>query len=150
MLTTLAREGTPLVRYRTRDITRLIDSPCACGRTHRRMTRVMGRSDEMLVVRGVNVFPSQFEEVILENRALSPNYQINVDREDELDTLEVQVEPNPDFPFPLDEEAVREALGRSIKAHFGLTARIRLLPPKTIARGQSKTQRVFDLRRGKI
>jgi phenylacetate-CoA ligase len=114
------------------------------------MTRVMGRSDEMLVVRGINIFPSRFEDLILKHKSLSPNYQIYVDRENELDTLEVQVEPNPDYLLPLDEDGLKESLGESIKDQLGLTARIRLVPPKTVERGQSKTQRVFDRRRGKI
>lgn len=151
VLTTLTRESTPLIRYRTRDITSLYaDKPCPCGRTHRRMARVMGRSDEMVVVRGVNIFPSRFEELILQHKALSPNYQIHIDREAELDVLEVQVEPNPDYKFPLIEDEVKESLSRLIKDHLGVTARVRLLPLKTVERGQSKTQRVFDRRRGKI
>ena len=150
VLTTLAREGTPLIRYRTRDITSIIDEPCPCGRTHRRMARVSGRSDEMIVVRGVNVFPSQFEELILQSKALGVNYQIHVDRERELDTIEVQVEPDPDYALPIDEDEIKETLGLRIKDRLGVTARVRLLPPKTIERGQSKTQRVFDRRRGKI
>ncbi|MDR2442435.1 MAG: phenylacetate--CoA ligase [Deltaproteobacteria bacterium] len=150
VVTTLTREAVPLIRYRTRDITSIFFDPCPCGRTHLRMTRVMGRSDEMLVVRGVNIFPSQFEDLILSEKTLSPNYQITIDRENELDTLEVSVEPNPDNFFPLDEEKLSETLGVKIKEHFGITARLRLLPPKTIVRGQSKTQRVFDRLRGKI
>ena len=114
------------------------------------MARVSGRSDEMIVVRGVNVFPSQFEELILQSKALGVNYQIHVDRERELDTIEVQVEPDPDYALPIDEDEIKETLGLRIKDRLGVTARVRLLPPKTIERGQSKTQRVFDRRRGKI
>jgi phenylacetate-CoA ligase len=150
VLTTLTRQGVPLIRYRTRDITSLIAEPCSCGRTHLKMSRVIGRSDEMLVVRGINVYPSQFEELILSEKTLSPNYQINVDRENDLDTIEIQVEPNPDNFFPPNEETLKETLGTNIKERFGLTARIRVLPFKTVVRGQSKTQRVFDRRRGKF
>ncbi len=94
MITTLTKEGTPLLRYRTRDITYLDRSPCPCGRTTARMHRVLGRTDDMLIIRGVNVFPSQIEEVILKVEGVEPHYQLVVERRDQLDELEVQVEMN--------------------------------------------------------
>jgi phenylacetate-CoA ligase len=146
VLTTLTREGTPLIRYRTRDITSIFEESCPCGRTYRRMAKVMGRSDEMIIVRGINIFPCKFEEFILKFKALSPNYQIQIDRERELDTLEIQVEPNPDYLLPLDEDDLKKSLVTVIKEQLGITARVRLVPPKTVERGQLKTQRVFDMR----
>ena len=94
VLTTITKEGIPLIRYRTRDITRIISEPCICGRTHLRIERLSGRSDDMLIIRGVNVFPSQIESVLCRIDGLAPHYQLIVDREDNLDSLEVQVEVN--------------------------------------------------------
>lgn len=150
VLTTLTKEGTPLIRYRTGDITSLIKQPCPCGRTHRRMSRVMGRSDDMVIIRGVNVYPSQIESLILEIPAFSHNYRIVLDRKDNMDTLEVQIEPEPNSGLPLDDQDVGTKLSRSIKDYLGITAKVSLLAPKTLTRGQGKTQRVLDLRQGKI
>jgi phenylacetate-CoA ligase len=150
VLTTLTKEATPLLRYRTKDITSFIQDDCPCRRTFRRMTRVMGRSDDVLIVRGVNIFPSDLETLILETNGLSPNYEIIVDRYDNLDTLEIQVEPNPDYPFPLFEDQLSVTVGKKIKDYLGVSARIKLLPLKTLVREQNKSHRVFDRRQGKI
>ncbi|MDR2387135.1 MAG: phenylacetate--CoA ligase [Deltaproteobacteria bacterium] len=150
VLTTLTKQGTPLIRYRTKDITSFIEAPCPCGRTHRRMTRVMGRSDDMVIIRGINVYPSQIESLILEIPALSPNYKILLDRKDNLDTLEIQIEPEASASPGLNEKAIMTKLSRSIKDYLGVGAQVTLLAPKTLTRGQGKTQRVFDLRQGKL
>lgn len=94
VITTITKEGIPMIRYRTRDITRLIPEPCICGRTHMRLERMSGRSDDMLIIRGVNVFPSQIESVLVAIDGVEPHYLLIVDREDNLDTLEIQVEVN--------------------------------------------------------
>ncbi len=94
VITTITKEGIPLIRYRTRDITRLIKEPCICGRTHARIERLSGRSDDMLIIRGVNVFPSQIESVLFDIDGIEPHYQLIVERDGNLDTLEVQVEVN--------------------------------------------------------
>ena len=94
VITTITKEGIPMIRYRTRDITRLIPEPCICGRTHVRIARMSGRSDDMLIIRGVNVFPSQIESVLVGIDGIEPHYQLIVDREENLDTLEIQVEVN--------------------------------------------------------
>jgi phenylacetate-CoA ligase len=145
VLTTLTKEGTPLIRYRTKDITSFLEGPCPCGRTHRRMNRVLGRSDDMIIIRGVNVYPSQIESLILETPGLSHNYQIVVDRRDNLDSLEVQVEPNPDLTFV--EGVLEKSLNRKIKDYLGINVLVTIKPLKTMARGQGKTQRVFDHRK---
>jgi phenylacetate-CoA ligase len=148
VLTTLTKEGFPLLRYRTRDITSLDPSPCPCGRTHRRMDRVLGRSDDMLIIRGVNVYPSQIEAILVETRGLSPHYQIQVDRVDNLDHMEVQVELAEDF---LDEvrhlETLTRDLTRRLREFLGVTAQVRLVSPRSIGRSEGKAQRVIDRRR---
>ena len=148
VLTTLTKEGFPLLRYRTRDITSLDPAPCPCGRTHRRMDRVLGRSDDMLIIRGVNVYPSQIEAILVETEGLSPHYQIQVDRIDNLDHMEVHVELAEDF---LDEvrhlEALTRDLTRRLREFLGVTAQVRLVSPRSIGRSEGKAQRVIDRRR---
>lgn len=148
VFTTITKEAMPLLRYRTRDLTRLHIEKCACGRTMVRMDKCLGRSDDMLIIRGVNVFPSQIEAVLLEMSEASPHYQLVVDRENNLDTLEIMVEI--DDQFWSDEIRVLENLRRQIQQNIasalGLTARIRLVEPNTIARSEGKAQRIIDKR----
>ena len=148
VITTITKEGIPLIRYRTRDITRLITEPCVCGRTHYRLERMSGRSDDMLIIRGVNVFPSQIESVLMTVEGVEPHYQLIVDREENLDTLEVQVEVN-EQTFS-DEVKVLQDLGnrirKEIKDLLGVTCKVRLVEPKTIARSEGKARRVIDNR----
>ncbi|MDT8423076.1 MAG: phenylacetate--CoA ligase [Desulfuromonadales bacterium] len=148
VITTITKEGIPLIRYRTRDITRLIVEPCTCGRTHVRLERMSGRSDDMLIIRGVNVFPSQIESVLFSIEGIEPHYQLIVDRADNLDTLEVQVEVN-EQTFS-DEIKVLQNLShhitKDIKDLLGVTCKVRLVEPKSIARSEGKAQRVIDKR----
>jgi phenylacetate-CoA ligase len=148
VITTITKEGIPLIRYRTRDITRIIAEPCICGRTHKRLERMCGRSDDMLIIRGVNVYPSQIESVLMDIEGVEPHYMLIVDREGTLDTLEVQVEVN-EQTFS-DEIKVLQGLSRriekEIKDLLGISCRIRLVEPKTIARSEGKAQRVIDNR----
>ena len=148
VITTITKEGIPMIRYRTRDITRIIAEPCICGRTHRRLERMCGRSDDMLIIRGVNVFPSQIESVLMDIEGVEPHYQLIVEREGTMDSLEVQVEVN-EKTFS-DEIKVLQTLSRriekEIKDLLGINCRIRLVEPKTIARSEGKAQRVVDNR----
>lgn len=148
VITTITKEGIPMIRYRTRDITRIIAEPCICGRTHRRLQRMSGRSDDMLIIRGVNVFPSQIESVLMNIEGVEPHYQLIVDRVENLDTLEVQVEVN-ERTFS-DEIKVLQKMSRtiqdSIKEMLGITCRVRLVEPKTITRSEGKAKRVIDNR----
>ena len=148
VFTTLTKEAFPLVRYRTRDISRLITIPCRCGRTFHRMDRVMGRSDDMLIIRGVNVFPSQIESVLLEMSETEPHYQLIVDRRNNLDVLEVQVEV--DSQFFSDEirrlEELSAKIRHNIESTLGLSAKIKLVEPKTIQRSEGKAKRIIDNR----
>jgi len=148
VITTITKEGIPLIRYRTRDITRLIKEPCICGRTHARIERLSGRTDDMLIIRGVNVFPSQIEAVIFAIDGVEPHYQLIVERDGNLDTLEVQVEVN-EQTFS-DEIKVLQGLSNKIKKDIkdllGVTCKVRLVEPKTIARSEGKAKRVIDNR----
>ncbi len=148
VITTLTKEGTPVLRYRTRDITYLDRSPCPCGRTSVRMHRVLGRTDDMLIIRGVNVFPSQIEEVILAVEGVEPHYQLIVDRREQLDTLEVQVEMNESL-FS-DEIRALEKMEKKIEAQLFATlnihTRVKLVEPKSIARSEGKAKRIIDKR----
>lgn len=148
VITTITKEGIPMIRYRTRDITRIIAEPCICGRTHRRLERMSGRSDDMLIIRGVNVFPSQIESVLLTIKGIEPHYQLIVDREDNLDTLEVQVEVT-EQTFSDEIKVLQErsdSIRKAIKDLLGITCKVRLVEPKTIARSEGKAQRVIDRR----
>ena len=150
VLTTITKEGIPLIRYRTRDITRIISEPCICGRTHLRIERLSGRSDDMLIIRGVNVFPSQIESVLCQIEGLAPHYQLIVEREDNLDSLEVQVEVNEET-FSDEVKQMQELsaqIRKDIKDLLGITCKVRLVEPKTIARSEGKAQRVIDRRQG--
>ncbi|GAB4169971.1 MAG: phenylacetate--CoA ligase [Geothermobacteraceae bacterium] len=150
VITTITKEGIPLIRYRTRDITRLIPEPCICGRTHMRLERMSGRSDDMLIIRGVNVFPSQIEAVLFNIEGVEPHYQLIVDREENLDTLEVQVEVNEQvFSDEIKElQGLSRRIQKDIKDLLGVTCKVRLVEPKTIARSEGKAVRVIDKRKG--
>ncbi|MGE5893426.1 MAG: phenylacetate--CoA ligase PaaK [bacterium] len=149
VFTTLTKEAFPLIRYRTRDISRLIPEQCKCGRTFVRMERVTGRSDDMLIIRGVNVFPSQVEHVLMSVEGVEPHYQIVVNREGTLDTMEVQVEVSENI-FS-DEVKQLEKLGRKIehdiKDLLGVSCKVKLVEPKTIQRSEGKAKRVIDNRK---
>ncbi|PKN33363.1 MAG: phenylacetate--CoA ligase [Deltaproteobacteria bacterium HGW-Deltaproteobacteria-19] len=151
VFTTLTKEAFPLVRYRTRDVTRLIHDPCRCGRSHVRMDRVMGRSDDMLIIRGVNVFPSQIEAVLVGIDGLEPHYQLLVDREGTLDTLEVQVEVREEAFANADEVKVLQRTERRIvkdlKDYLGISAKVKLVEPKSLQRFEGKASRVIDKRK---
>lgn len=148
VLTTLTKEGMPMIRYRTRDLAVLYPDPCACGRTLIRMSKVLGRSDDMLIIRGVNVFPSQVESVLLGLGETSPHYQLIVERQDNLDNLTVLVELTENM-FS-DEIRRLEVLEHKIEAELAsalsVSAKVRLVSPKTIARSEGKAQRVIDKR----
>ncbi len=147
VLTTLTKEALPMLRYRTRDITRLIEEPCACGRTHRRMLRVTGRSDDMLIIRGVNVYPSQVEAVLVGFPGLAPHYQLVLTRQGRMDALAIEVELAPagprDEPFAAKMTA---DLRNHVKAMIGVTCDVVLKAPGEIPRSQGKAVRVKDLR----
>ena len=148
VLTTLDREATPVVRYRTRDITRIIPGECACGRTHRRIDRLHGRTDDMLIIRGVNVFPSQIEDVMKTFPQVASWYQIELTRKNHLDVVTLKAEVNPDFDF--DQISAIEQLQKDIqsrlKTALSVGIRVKLVEPKTIARSEGKAKRVIDLR----
>jgi len=148
VFTTLTKEGIPVVRYRTRDISRIIPGECVCGRTFRRMERITGRSDDMLIVRGVNVYPSQIEQVLTGLPGVAPHYQVVLTKRGALDHVEVQVEVAPDFG--IDEVRELEALQRRVKAEIesalAVSIDVKLVEPKSIARSQGKAVRVVDLR----
>lgn len=148
VITTLTKEAFPLIRYRTRDITSLNYTPCRCGRSLARITRIRGRSDDMLIIRGVNVFPSQIESVLVEIPGVAPHYQLIVDREGHLDTLEVAVEVD-DTVFS-DEVKQLQRLAQTIEArlkdYLSVSVKVRLVEPRTIPRSEGKAQRVVDRR----
>ena len=148
VLTTLTKEGIPLVRYRTRDLTSLDYTPCVCGRTHVRISRLQGRSDDMLIIRGVNVFPQQIEGLLMESEGLTPNYQIIVDRMYNLDTLEVCVEVSDKlFADQIRKlQSLEKRLQKNIKEFLGVTAKVRLMEPRSIQRSEGKAQRIVDRR----
>ncbi|HEY3423744.1 MAG TPA: phenylacetate--CoA ligase [Negativicutes bacterium] len=148
VITTITKQGIPLIRYRTRDITSLTYEQCICGRTHARIARMSGRSDDMLIIRGVNVFPSQIESILVGIEGVEPHYLLVVDRKDNLDTLEVQVEV--DEQLFSDEIKVLQRLSRriekEIKDMLGVTCSAKLVEPKTIQRSEGKAKRVIDNR----
>ena len=148
VFTCITKEAFPLLRYRTKDICVLNDEPCPCGRTHIKMSKPMGRSDDMLIVKGVNVFPSQIESVLLE-KGYPANYQIIVDRVNHSDTLEVMVEMTPEnFSDSLAKiTAMEKDLVDALKAMLGIYAKVRLVAPKTIARSEGKAVRIIDKRK---
>ena len=150
VFTTITKEAFPLIRYRTRDITTLNMAPCRCGRSLVRMERVTGRSDDMLIIRGVNVFPSQIEAVLLNIKGIEPHYQLIVDRIDQLDTLEVQVEVSEKLLAESGEVKVLQNMERRIvkdmKDYLGISAKVKLVEPKSLQRYEGKASRVMDKR----
>ncbi len=148
VITTITKEGIPLVRYRTRDITALNPTPCKCGRTHRRLQRITGRSDDMLIIRGVNVFPTQIESLLLVEGGLTPYYQLVVDRKNNLDTLEVQVELSENmFSDEIRSLQHQEAeMQKKIKEFLGVTAKVNFVSPMSLPRSEGKAVRVIDKR----
>ena len=148
VFTTITKEAFPVIRYRTRDITSLNPEPCICGRTHIRMNRVSGRTDDMLIIRGVNVFPSQIESVLMEMEAVEPHYQLVVDREGKLDTLTVMVEVGEGlFSDEVKHlQNLEKKIAKNIKEYLGVSAKVKLVEPKEIARSEGKAVRVIDKR----
>lgn len=148
LITTLTKEGIPLLRYRTRDITRIVYEPCKCGRTFARMDKIKGRSDDMLKIRGVNVFPSQIESVLIGMENVSPHYQLIVRREGYADTLEIQVE--------LSDTSLLESFGKiqelqnrikhNVHTVLGIQCKVSIVEPNTIERFVGKAKRIVDLR----
>ena len=148
VLTTLDRDMMPLIRYRTRDLTRILPGKCPCGRTHLRIDRIKGRSDDMLIIRGVNVFPSQVESVILEMQEFEPHYMLIVDRKNNLDTLEVLVEVRPEC---YSDEITRmvelkKKIAHRLQSVLGIAANVKLVEPRSLERSQGKAKRVIDNR----
>jgi phenylacetate-CoA ligase len=144
VITTLTKQALPMIRYRTRDITRLSTAPCACGRTHLRIMRVSGRSDDMLIIRGVNVYPSQIEAVLVGFPGIAPHYQIALTRQGALDEVTLEVELTADFsgdPFHKAGEVTRH-----IKSMIGVTCSVVPKQPGAVPRSQGKAIRVKDLR----
>lgn len=149
VITTLTKEAFPMIRYRTRDLTRLITEPCACGRTFYRMSKILGRTDDMLIVKGVNVFPSQIETVLFEIEGTEPHYQIIVDRKGHLDELTVLVEVSEEIFF--DEMKKQHELINLIKgrlaSELGIQVEVKLVESKTLERFEGKAKRVIDKRK---
>ncbi len=148
VITTLTKEALPMIRYRTRDITRLSNEPCACGRTHVRIMRVTGRNDDMLIIRGVNVYPSQLEAVLIGFPGLAPHYQIVLTREGALDAITVEVEFDPGAPLG-DAECARKSkeVTHHIKSLIGVTCKVVVKSPGEVPRSQGKAVRVVDQRK---
>jgi len=148
VLTTLTKEALPVIRYRTGDITSLNPEPCACGRTLVRMGKISGRTDDMLIVRGINVFPSQIESALLQVEGVQPHYQIIVDRQHSMDDLEVWVEVSEElFADEIRRlEALERKIGDELRHVLGISARVKLVEPKTIQRSEGKARRVIDRR----
>lgn len=148
VFTTIAKEGIPVIRYRTRDVSRMITGTCSCGRAFRRMQRVFGRTDDMLIIRGVNVFPSQIEQVLASVPGVAPHYQVLLTREGSLDSVAVHVEISPDIEF--DEIRELEGLQRRVRAAIesalAVSIAVKLVEPKSIQRFEGKAKRVVDLR----
>ena len=151
VFTTLTKQGTPLIRYRTRDITFIIDDECSCGRTTRRIHRLFGRTDDMMIIRGVNVFPSQIENALVGIKGVEPNYLITVDRNPKthLDEAELQVEVSSEAfsDETKNLEALRSNIDNVMKSKLGIHLKIKLVEPKTIERFTGKSKRVIDKRK---
>ncbi|MHB1398417.1 MAG: phenylacetate--CoA ligase family protein [Trichloromonadaceae bacterium] len=149
VLTSLTKEAFPMVRYRTRDITRLHYEPCACGRTHVRMEKTMGRSDDMLIIKGVNVFPTQIEEVLFQVEGCEPHYQLVLDRVGAMDTLEVQVEVNERIFFDemKKQRGFVDMLEKRLVSALGVGAKVKLVEPSSMPRHEGKANRIVDRRK---
>jgi phenylacetate-CoA ligase len=148
VLTSIDREACPVVRYRTRDITRIMPGACACGRTHRRIDRLHGRTDDMLIIRGVNVFPSQIEDVMETFPEVASWYRIELTRRNGLDVVTLKAEVNPDYAF--DEIAAIERLQKrmkgAMKSALSVNIDVKIVEPKSIERSTGKAKRIVDLR----
>ena len=148
VITTLTKEALPMIRYRTRDITRLSDAPCACGRTHVRIMRVTGRDDDMMIIRGVNVYPSQVEAVLVGFPGLSPHYQIVLTRAGALDAMTVEVELAPGAPPGVaDLDRKSKEVQHHLKSLIGVTCDVTVKTPGEVPRSQGKAVRVRDMRK---
>jgi phenylacetate-CoA ligase len=145
VITTLTKEALPMLRYRTRDITRLTRQRCDCGRTHLRILRVTGRNDDMLIIRGVNVYPSQIEAVLVGRPGLAPHYQLVIERRGSLDRLRIEVEAQPGVEPETFDTLAREAV-HHVKSLIGVSAEIEVMAPGSLPRSQGKAARVRDLR----
>jgi len=151
VVTPLWKEALPLLRYRTRDLTSVTTKPCACGRTTARMSRIKGRTDDMLIIRGVNVFPTQVEHVLMETEGTSPHYLLVVTREASLDTLEVWVEVSEKY-FAQSQSRfsklaeLQASLAKKIRSTLGISVKVKLVEPQTLERSQGKAKRVLDKR----
>ncbi len=150
VFTTLVKECSPLIRYRTRDISRIVTGTCECGRTFRRMDRIAGRTDDMLIIRGVNVFPSQIEEEILTFPEITAQYQLILTTKGTLDHVQLLVETVPEFPF--DEvrrlERLKKDLEKALKENLQVAVEVKIVEPKTIERSEGKAKRIVDMREG--
>ena len=151
VLTTLSKYAMPMIRYRTRDLTRIISEPCECGRTIRRIDRISSRSDDMFIIRGVNVFPSQIESALLAIEGTTPNYRIILYTENGMDNIQVDAELRPDMISSDSEkmEKIRKKISSSIESITGLRVKLKLVDPNTIPRSEGKAKRVFDERSAK-
>ncbi len=149
VITTLTKEALPVFRYRTRDITKITTEPCACGRTTARMDKPIGRTDDMMIIRGVNVFPSQIEEVLFNIEGVSPHYQIIVDRVGALDTATVMVEANARLFFDemKKQKQLLDKISYELKSALGIDVEVKLVEPHTIERSEGKAKRVIDKRK---
>jgi len=149
VFTTLTKECSPLLRYRTRDISRLLVGECSCGRTLKRMDRISGRTDDMLIIRGVNVFPSQFQQAIADFAEVTNHYEIILTKKDQLDMVELRVETVPDFDF--DEirkiEKLQQRIAAELKSSLQISVRVSIVEPKSLTRSSGKAKRVIDERR---
>ena len=149
VITSLKREGSPLLRFRTRDITFLMREPCACGRTTVRIHRLLGRTDDLMIIRGVNCFPSQIENVLMRIEGTQPHYQIVIDRgATHLDEIEIQVEVEESLFSDVTSamERLRKRIHDELKSELGISAKIKLVEPRTITRSEGKAQRIIDKR----
>lgn len=148
VFTTITKEGIPMIRYRTRDVTFLKPEPCPCGRTHIRMNKVLGRTDDMIIIRGVNVFPSQVESVLLDIGETEPHYLLIIDRKGSLDELEVQVEVSSHMFSDKVKglESLEKKIAHQIDSTLGISAKIKLVEPHSLPRSEGKSQRVLDRR----
>ncbi len=149
VITTLTKEAFPVIRFRTRDLTRVISEPCPCGRKFRRMNRVMGRTDDMLIIKGVNVFPSQIEAVLFDIEGTEPHYQIIVERKGALDSVKVLVEASESIFFDemKKQNELIELIKRRLAAELGIGVDVRLVEKKTLERSEGKAKRVVDMRK---
>ena len=148
VITTLTKEAFPVIRYRTRDLTRLISEPCPCGRTLTRMQRVMGRTDDMLIIKGVNVYPSQIEEILFEVEGTKPHYQIVVEREGRLDkaTVLVEVVESIFFDQMNKQRELIDLIKKRLNTELGIGVDIKLVGEKSLERSEGKAKRIVDKR----